>query len=240
MKGGVLYDELLGPGLDAARWEVLQYPLADGSMMRLEEPEAKITVANGTAEIQVDRFQRSHDTVQIFENPKHLVATVADFPVQRSGESVVSVQMAAHSIGGNPDDYRDGFFAFNVFDPQTASVFDHIVTGTRAYVVHERLLVPGVIDPADAFTWIVEAPLSAGEIDSSQFHEYAVVLDPAARRIRWLVDDRLAYEAQNVEVPASMRVGFGVFTLYPLRDGHSVSLRGQGMSGRWRELRVPA
>ena len=240
MRGDSLYDELRGPGLDAARWEILQYPLDDGSTWRLEEPEAKVTVADGTAEIRVDRYQRSHDTVQIFENPKHLVATVADFPVPRTGESVLSVQMAADNIGGDPDDYRNGFFAFNVFDPKTAAIFDHLVTGTRVYAVHERLLVPGVIDPADAFTWIVEAPLSVGEVDPSQFHEYAVVLDPGARRARWLVDGRLTYEARDVDIPESVHVGFGLFTFYPIRDGRSVSLRGQGMAGRWRELRVPA
>ncbi|MEO3826410.1 DUF6081 family protein [Actinomadura sp. B10D3] len=240
MNDGVLYDELLGPGLDAARWEVLQFPLDDGGIWRLEEPEAKITVGGGTAEIRVDRYQRSHDTVQIFDNPKHLVATVDEFPVPRAGESVFSVQMAGHAIGGNPDDYRDAFFAFNVFDMRTATIFDHLVTGTRALVVHERLLVPGVVDPADAFTWLVEAPLSVGEIDTSRFHEYAVVLDPGARRVRWQVDGRLAHEARDVDVPESVRIGFGLFTLHQLRDGRSVSLRGQGMSGCWRELRVPA
>lgn len=239
MAGEVLYDNLRGPGLADRRWQVLEFPLEDGTIWRHEEPSAKTADAEGALGLRVERYERSHDTVQIFDNPKHLVVSVEEFAVPRSGESVFSVQMAAETIGSDPIDYRDGFIAFNVLDLSTAAVFDHIATSKRALAVHERLFVPGVVDPGDAFSWFVEAPFSLVPFDPSEFHEYSIAFSPADRRVRWFIDDRLTFEARDVEVPNSLRVGFGLFTLHPIAEGRSVSLRGQGMAGRWRDFRVP-
>jgi Family of unknown function (DUF6081) len=221
------------------RWQILEFPLADGGVWRHEEPSAQTSVTDDVLELRVQRFERSHDTVQIFDNPKHLIVSVAKFTIPRIGESVFSVQMAAEKIGGNPLSYRDGFASFNVLDFDTGSIFDHIATGRHALVVHERLLLPNITDPSDTFSWFVEAPLSLGEFDPTEFHKYAIAFDPAIRRVRWLVDDRLTFETRDVRVPDSLQVGFGLFTLYPFAGGRSVSLRGQGMAGRWRCLRVP-
>ncbi|MFE5854637.1 hypothetical protein ACFQ61_15675 [Streptomyces sp. NPDC056500] len=49
--------------------------------------------------------------------------------------------------------------------------------------------------------------------------------------VSWYIDDRLTYEARDTEVPPTLRIGMGLFTLHPLHDGRSVSLRGQGMAG---------
>lgn len=229
-----------GHGLTWAghRWEVLEIPLADG-VWRHEEPALRTSIADGVVELRVERFERSHDTVQIYDNPKHLIVSPTKYDVPRRGESVFSVHMAVENIAGNPLDYRDGFAAFNVFDLANADIFDHIATGKRALVVHERLLVPDAVDPADAFTWIVEAPLALDEFDPTGFHEYVIAFDPAARRVRWFVGDRLTFEAREVDVPRTLQVGLGLFTLHPLANGRSVSLRGQGMAARWKKLQVP-
>lgn len=220
-------------------WRALEFPLPDGGIWRLAEPSAQMTVVASVFELRVERFERQHHTVQIFDNPKHLVVATEQSSIPRRGESVFSVQMAAESIACDPADYRNGFAAFNVFDLGTASIFDHIATSSRALAVHEHLLVPGVTDPGGAHSWFVEAPLSLGEFDPSAFHEYAIAFDPAARRVRWLVDDQLTFEARDVHVPDALAVGLGLFTLRPIVGGRSVSVRGQGAAARWRELRTP-
>jgi hypothetical protein len=37
-------------------------------------------------------------------------------------------------------------------------------------------------------------------------------------------------------IPRELRLGMGLMTLLPIEDGRSVSLRGQGMVGRWRNF----
>jgi hypothetical protein len=39
-------------------------------------------------------------------------------------------------------------------------------------------------------------------------------------------------------IPERARIGFGIWTMLPIRDGRSRSLDGQGMSARWRRFRV--
>lgn len=233
------HDERRDPEWAGHRWQVLEIPLADGGVWRHEEPTLQTSIVDGVIELRVERFERSHDTVQIYDNPKHLIISDTKYDVPRGGESVFTVQMAAENIGGDALDYRDGFAAFNVFDLENADIFDHVSTGKRALVVHEHLLVPNVTDPSDAFTWMVEAPLALDEFDPADFHEYAIAFDPAARKVRWFIDDRLVFEARDVNVPYSLQLGLGLFTLYPLENGRSVSLRGQGMAGRWKNLQPP-
>ncbi|WP_329013096.1 DUF6081 family protein [Streptomyces sp. NBC_00690] len=232
------YDDFQQPELDPQRWAIQTNPLAEGGFWTLEEPTAKTTIDGGTLQLRVEKYERFHDTLQICDNPKHLVASTSAFQVAAQGETVFSVEMAVENIGGNPDDFRDAFASFNLIDYETAMIFDHAATSRRTYAIHERLRLPG-FDPASAFTWFVEAPLSGLTIDPTEFHEYAIVFDREAGQASWYIDDRLTYEARDIEVPPTLRVGMGLFTLHPLHDGRSVSLRGQGMAGQWRNLRVP-
>jgi hypothetical protein len=38
-------------------------------------------------------------------------------------------------------------------------------------------------------------------------------------------------------MPKAVKLGFGLFTLHPILNGKSCSLRGQGMLGRWRNFK---
>jgi len=46
------------------------------------------------------------------------------------------------------------------------------------------------------------------------------------------------YEAHGTLIPERARIGFGIYTQLPIRDGRSRSLDGQGMNARWRRFRV--
>ena len=231
------YDDLSGPLLREDRWQHLQVPAGDVHTWTYAEPDAKTDVGDGTVAIRVDEFTRSHPEVQILDNPKHLLVSTEEFDLT-TGPRTFSVEMAAENIAVSGEDYRDGFAAFNVLDMATADVFDLIATSRHAYSIHERLYVPGVVDPADAFTHVVHAPLAGINIESGEFHRYAVTLDPAGNTVTWRIDDRPVHIAHPAALPASVRIGFGIITLHPISNGSSTSLRGQGLHGRWRNFDI--
>lgn len=227
-----LYDNLSGPDLREDRWQFLQVPLDDTQTWTYAEPDAKTDVGGGAVSVRVDEFTRSHPQVQILDNPKHLLVSTEEFDLT-TGPRTFSADMTAENIGVSGEDYRDGFAAFNVLDMATADVFDLIVTGRHAYAIHERLFVPGVIDPADAFTHVVHAPLVGPRIDPATTHRYAVTIDPARHTVTWRIDDIPVYTAHPATLPTAVRIGFGIITLHPITEGRSNSVRGQGLHGRW-------
>jgi hypothetical protein len=54
----------------------------------------------------------------------------------------------------------------------------------------------------------------------------------------WHVDGRTVYEAHDTFGPKRVRLGFGIWTMLPIRDGRSRSIDGQGLNARWRRFRV--
>jgi hypothetical protein len=46
------------------------------------------------------------------------------------------------------------------------------------------------------------------------------------------------YQTRGSFIPERVRIGFGIWTMLPIRDGRSRSLDGQGMHARWRQFRV--
>jgi hypothetical protein len=46
------------------------------------------------------------------------------------------------------------------------------------------------------------------------------------------------YETHGTFIPERVRIGFGIWTMLPIRDGGSLSIDGQGMTARWRRFRV--
>ncbi|GAB2722742.1 DUF6081 family protein [Nocardia thraciensis] len=231
------YDDLSGPALREDRWQFLQVPLDDTQTWTYREPDAKTDVGEGAVAVRVDEFTRSHSRVQILDNPKHLLVSTEEFDLT-NGPRTFSVEMAAENIGTGGDDYRDGFAAFNVLDMTSADVFDLIVTSRHAHAIHERLFVPGVVDPADAFTHVVHAPLAGIDIAPARFHHYAVTVDRDRRSVTWQIDGNPVFTAHPESLPTAVRIGFGLITLHPIRAGRSTSLRGQGLHGHWRHFDI--
>jgi hypothetical protein len=224
-----------GPGLDPNRWTPAAYPLGD-TVVECEEPNAKTSVGGGTLEIRVERFERSLDLV--LDNAKHLIVSTTAFPIAAEGDVTFSVEMAAENIGDDEYSFRHAFASFNVVDITTGSVFDHLTTSRETRVAYERLFIPGIIEPADPFTWLIERPFLG--LDFTDFHEYAIVFNRQRGHVDWFVDGTPVFSAREVTVPESSGIAFGLMTLMPIVDGKSTSLRGQGMAARWRRLQVPA
>lgn len=231
------YDDFTGAELDPARWQFLEVPLGPDETWRYADPAAATVLADGAVSVRIPEFTLSHPAVQILDNPKHLLVSTEEFDLT-AGPRTFAVEMAAENLGVDGADYRDGFAAFNVLDMATAQVFDAIATGRHAYAIHERLFVPGVVDPADAFTHVVHAPLAGEAVKAGEFQRYSVTIDRAGERVDWRVGDALVYTVRAARLPERVRIGFGIITLHPLADGRSTSLRGQGLHARWREFTV--
>lgn len=225
--------------LDPTGWEPLAIPLGEGDVWICEEPSARTRVTGDAVEIDAECFERAHDHVQILDNPKHLLVSNESFPVPADRPVTFRAEMAAESVGGNPHDFRDGFAAFNVLDMASGLVLDHAVTSARTWAIAERLLIPGMVPPEDAFTWMVEAPLAVSEVRPRELREFAVTLDAARGSATWWVDGAEVFHTPELPlIPAEVRLGIGLITLHPLSDAGSTSLRGQGVRGIWRNLAV--
>lgn len=224
-----------GPGLDPNRWTPAAFPVGD-SVMVCEEPNAKTSVGDGTLEMRVERFERSHDSS--IDNAKHLILSTTAFPIAPQGDVTFSVEMAAENIGDDEYAFRHAFASFNVVDLTTGRVFDHLATSRETRAVYENMFIPGVVEPPNPFTWLIERPFL--ELDFTDFREYAVVFNRQRGQVDWFVDGIPVFNAREVDIPESATVAFGLMTLMPIVDGKSTSLREQGMAGRWRRLQVPS
>jgi hypothetical protein len=127
--------------------------------------------------------------------------------------------------------------AFHVFDlAATQRVFAVCGTSTRVLALHERL---GFGDGAgEPFYHVVESPYEDFDDDFTRLRECEITLDRGGATAAWRVDGHTVYEAHGTVIPERVRIGIGIWTMLPIRNGRSRSLEGQGLSARWRQFRV--
>lgn len=227
-------DPFEGPALDTTRWFHLTFPLPDGTTFVADEPGAEVTVGDGEVSVAVDRFTQGHP-VQMADNSKFLVLSTEDYALPEAGTVRFSASMAAERFDATPYDPRDGFAAFVLCDPVGGRIYDLCTTGDTAFALSEQLPYPGVTAP---FTRLVGDPLFGPAAVPGRFHDCEIAIDTVARRVTWRMDGRTLHEELVAGLPASLKVGMGVFTVHPVVDGVSESLLGQGLTAGWRDLRV--
>lgn len=217
-----------------SRWTPAGFPDGSGGHWTWAEPAAQISAKDGWLELAVPRFTRRHDQVQIFDNPKHLLACSAPIPVPEKG-LVVEVDLSGALHGGDASEWSNGFASFNLMDFEHGLVLDGLANGARTAVLFERLHIPGMISPDQSFTAIADGPASK----PGQAHRFRFEVDPGARRLQGFIDGRPVLDWRNVPARInSFTPGFGLITLHPIRDGRSTSLKGQGATGRLGAIRT--
>lgn len=230
-----LYDDFTGPGLDKDKWQVADFPLGDGEVWQYAEPGARVRVAGGRLQLDVNRFTRGHSAVQILDNPKHLLLASRAWKTG-SGPLRFGTTLAG-SVNGDQHDYRDGFASFNVLDFASGMVFDITTNGHRVWAIYERLLIPGITTAEEAFTEVVDLKVSTTPMRE---HEIKVEYDRSADTVRFFVDGKLRLERKDVPVDVEqLTCGFGFTTLIPIAGGKSVSCKGQGGSLKLGAVYVP-
>jgi hypothetical protein len=236
--GYVTYDELGGPGLDPARWSPARLPLPDGGGDHIPvDPAAELSVGEGELRVRIPRFSLAHDSFQPADSPKYLVFSTGEFALPPDRPATFAADMAVENIGGAPEDYRRGMAAFQVFDFETSKrVFAVCGTSTRVLALHELLGSWGAGDP---FYHVVESPYEDFDDDFTRFRTCEITLDRGGSTATWRVDGHTVYRVEG-PIPERVRMSIGIWTMLPIRGDRSRSLDGQGLSARWRRIRVPA
>ena len=236
--GFVTYDELAGPDLDAARWSPARLPLPTGGEHIPLDPNAELAVGDGEVRVTIPRFSLSHDRFQAADSPKYLVVSTRGFDLPPDRPATFAVDLAVENIGGEPGDYRTGMAAFHVFDLDVSSrVFAVCGTSTRVLALHEQLGLGGG-GGGEPFYHVVESPYEDFDDDFTRLRACEITLDRSRSTAAWRVDGRRVYEAHGTLIPERAHIGFGIWTMLPIRDGRSRSLNGQGIGARWRRFHV--
>jgi hypothetical protein len=232
----VTYDELEGPDLDAARWSPARLPLPTGGEHIPVDPAAELAVGGGEVRVTIPQFSLSHDTFQPADSAKYLIFSTRQFELPPAGLATFAVDLAVENIGGDAGDYRRGMAAFHAFDFETSKrVFAVCGTSTRVLALHEQLGSWGADEP---FYHVVESPYEDFDDDFTRLRACEIALDRSASTAAWSVDGQTVFEAYGTFIPEHVRIGFGIWTMLPIRDGRGRSLHGQGIDARWRRFRV--
>jgi Family of unknown function (DUF6081) len=234
--GFVTYDELRGPDLDTARWSPARLPLPTGEHIPLD-PNAELAVGEGEVRVAIPRFSLSHDSFQAADSPKYLVFSTRQWELPPDRPVTFAVDMAVENVGGEPGDYRRGMAAFQVFDLVSNRVFSVCGTSTRVFALHEQVGLGGG-GAGEPFYYMIESPYEDFDDDFTRLRASEVTLDRSRSTAAWRVDGHRVYEAHGTLIPEHARIGFGIWTMLPIRDGRSRSLDGQGLGARWRRFRV--
>jgi Family of unknown function (DUF6081) len=225
--GFVTFDELVGPGLDAARWSPLRLPLPTGGEHIALDPNAELAVGAGEVRVTIPRFSLAHSAKYVMLSTRQL-----ELPPDRP--ATFAVDMAVQNIGGQPADYRRGMAAFGVFDLVSKRAFSVVGTSARVFAMHEQV-APAAGGAGELFFHVVESPYEDFDDDFTRLREGEITLDRSSSTAAWRVDGHKVYEAQTF-IPARAGIAFGIWTMLPERDGRSAD--GQGLDARWRRFRV--
>ena len=232
------YDELRGPDLDVARWGPTRLPLPTGGEHIPLDPNADVAVAEGEVQVTIPRFSLSHHTFQSVDSVKYLTLSTRQFELPPDRPATFAVDLAVKNVGGEPMDFRRGIAAFQVADLEVSTrVFSVCGTSTRVLAMHEHLPLDGG-GPGEPFIHVVESPYEDFDDDLTRLRACEITLNPSTSTAAWHVDGRRVYEAHGTLIPERARIGFGIYTMLPIRAGRSRSLDGQGMNARWRRFRV--
>jgi hypothetical protein len=233
-----VYDELTGPDLDAARWGPIRLPLPpDGEHIPLD-PNAALAVGDGEVRVTIPRFSLSHDTFQSVDSVKYLTLSTRQFDLPPDRSATFAADLAVENIGGEPMDSRRGIAAFQVAELDVSKrVFSICGTSTRVFAMHEHLPLGGG-GPGEPFVHVVESPYEDFDDDFARFRTGEITLDRSSSSATWHVDGHKVYETHGILIPDRARIGFGIYTQLPIRDGRSRSLEGQGIRARWRRFRA--
>lgn len=236
------YDDFRDPATSSARWQDRVIHDRDGTEHLLCDPAADVRVAGRARWVSIDRFTRSVSAgVQNLDNPKHLVVSTETFAIPPRGRASFAVDLAAEQLHADGLDYRNGFATFNVIDVEHKLVLDVIGTGPRIHALFELQAEPvGVVPQEESFLYVIDSPELPVDPAPGSWHSMVVTLDRGGSSIVAEVDGHRLFATRDLPVdPALIKLGMGILTLWPLDEtGASTSLRGQGMTAGWRDVRV--
>jgi hypothetical protein len=230
-----LYDDFSTPGPggepDPRKWTIGQMVVDGQVVWTWRDKDLQVQSGPAGCELQIPVFTAQHDTVGIFDNPKVLYCSTGHL---RVGDRPLRMQARmACEFNGDLSSYADGFAGFHALDFGTGTVMDVVGNGNRLWAIIERLPIPGLDSPVEPFIEFHDLGLQSAPL---QEHLVGIEYDPQRKLGRWLVDGEVRYEREVLMNPQAFFFAFGLLTLHPQVDGRSVSNKGQGGRGRWRDF----
>ncbi len=257
-----------GSPVIGAGWHILQAgdftaldPAATITPPTSEVPEFEIDIPRFTL-----GFDNPLDHVKAIVTADNRFATGEGLSV--SVEMAVNVHGTdGNPFGADPDDPRLACAAIALIDDSTGMVINFEISNRRVMALRELFAVnaPG---GSDAVVPMADPVMTDLKIEPGSWHCYEIIYDPGSDavltpgpdRVEWYVDGELVHEVEWVATvdspsapiikPARFTVNMAIFTLLDdLPDGRGGILPGldpdykqttfgQGVTARWRNLRV--
>jgi len=218
------YDDFRGDHLDERRWSYLTLPQPDKEDWQCFSPEAVTTFGEGTLDIHVQRFARTHPSVQVLDNLKHQLVSTETFSTQ-DGISV-AFEMAATSVGDTSADFRDGFASFMLVDQETGWSFSICSNGSKDFGLYDSLRRTY---RTRVSTNVIDAPSPAIRLVGNSRRHVATV-SSSEHLLEWRVDGQVVCGMTGIEIPPRMNICVGLATMRSLDEPASIRDYTSGMS----------
>jgi hypothetical protein len=222
-------------------WMPAAFPLPDGELAVLQEPDAVVVVQNAHLRVAAVPFTKSHDRVQVLDNAKHMYFSVAPFEAPEGGRLTVDWRMSASISGGEQGDLYDGFVSFHLLNLTGGVAVDVFVGNRELATVYARLPFPGAAAPPQGagpryFSVFDEMP---GRTEVGEMHRYTMVHDRGARTLEWRMDGESIKLLDGIDDIGPCHLALGLMTEKDIVPGKgSVSCHGQGAVGTWGDISV--
>jgi Family of unknown function (DUF6081) len=228
-----IYDTFETGVLDSDLWTSVTPPLPGGGHAH-HDPNAQVSCSGNGVVVAIPEFSQSRATFQLADAVRFVMLS-RGFSLPGDRPATFGVDMRARSLGGTSLDVRLGAASFNVVAEEGGLVFDILSTSSRVCALRERLAV--AVGEDAAFTYLIESPLLPIEDDPDAFRSCEITLDRSRGSANWSVDGHTIYHQDQIEIPASVKFGFGIFTLLPLTPTSGQRLQGRGLEAAWRRFR---
>ncbi|MDX1384713.1 MAG: DUF6081 family protein [Thermoanaerobaculia bacterium] len=222
-------------------WMPASFPLPDGGLAVLREPDAVLVVQNGALRVAAVPFTRTHDRVQVLDNAKHMYFSTRTFEAPSGGRLSVEWTMTASISGGRDGDLYDGFVSFHLLNLTGGVAVDVFVANTELATVYARLPFPGAEPPSTDegpryFSLFDEV---TGRTRAAEPHRYEMIHDRGSRSLEWRMDGDVLKRIDDVDDIGPCHLALGLMTEKDIVPGSgSVSCHGQGAVGTWGDIRV--
>lgn len=235
------FGSIIAGGAPDAVWVPASFPTPSGEPWVYQEPNAVVVIQNGALRVAAVPFTRQHDQVQFFDNAKHMYFSSRAFGAPEGGRLTLEWEMSSRIVGGTPGDLYDGFVSFHLMDLARGVALNFFVGDDVLATVYAQLPFPGAVAPRRPagpryFAWFEELP---GRLRPGEAHRYAIAYDRAERSVSWRMDGEEVKRQGEVPELGPFHLALGLMTEKDIEPGKgSVSCRGQGAVGTWRDIRA--
>ena len=235
-----LYGEYSSIFKEEGKWTQGIYKLPDGTTWTYNEPDAIIIVKRKSLQVRVEPLTRSHDTIQLLDNNKHVYLSTGRFLTPEESTIGFELNMGAKITGAKDDDLYNGFSSFNLHDLEAGFGFAFLTNGIEYSTVYFRQAPQGVVSRNPNFPRFFaiydEHPLKTLEEGR---HRFSITYSKKDSKAEWFLDGESVNYQDGIPDPISSFVmSIGIGTDIDLEPTGSRSIRGQGIIGEWSQIKI--